>query len=283
MSGDGVNAAGGRGSGVGSAPWPRRRPRRRRSRAGRSRPRRAAPVDDASSEQAHHGPDLHGSERIASRRGIAPRAPQSPAPAEVRSPRFSCKRRPSSHAPDPLSHPAAPHAAQAVVGARGRGRDCGRLRGARPAPAAIARRGASGGGRRGRRGGAAFKSGGRVATRRRTSPSTRTASCSASSLVVGWYLTLPLAERDGLPKETMANCYVVTALAALAGSRILYVVTNLDEFKSVGRSSSPSATAGSSPTAGSSAGSLGSWAFLAPKRIRLLPGPTTRCRASPRV
>src|SRR5258708_16408151 len=32
------------------------------------------------------------------------------------------------------------------------------------------------------------------------------------SLVVGWYLTLPLAEKDGLPKETMANCYVVTAL-----------------------------------------------------------------------
>ena len=39
------------------------------------------------------------------------------------------------------------------------------------------------------------------------------------SLVVGWYLTLGLADRDGLPKETMANCYVATALAAVAGSR----------------------------------------------------------------
>src|SRR5262249_30183303 len=28
------------------------------------------------------------------------------------------------------------------------------------------------------------------------------------SLVVGWYLTLGLAERDKLPKETLANCYV---------------------------------------------------------------------------
>src|ERR1700733_8269174 len=46
------------------------------------------------------------------------------------------------------------------------------------------------------------------------------------SLVVGWYLTLTLAERDGLPKETMANCYVITAIAAIAGSRILYVITN---------------------------------------------------------
>src|ERR1700722_9410186 len=50
------------------------------------------------------------------------------------------------------------------------------------------------------------------------------------SLVVGWYLTLPLAERDGLPKETMANCYVVTALAALAGSRILFAITNPEQF-----------------------------------------------------
>ena len=52
------------------------------------------------------------------------------------------------------------------------------------------------------------------------------------SLVVGWYLTLGLAERDGLPKETMANNYVVTAIAAIAGSRILYVLTNLNEFES---------------------------------------------------
>ena len=38
------------------------------------------------------------------------------------------------------------------------------------------------------------------------------------SLVVGWYLTLTLAERDGLPKEVMANCYVVTAIAAIAAA-----------------------------------------------------------------
>ena len=54
------------------------------------------------------------------------------------------------------------------------------------------------------------------------------------SLVVGWYLTLGLCERDGMPKETMANTYVVTAIAAVAGSRILYILTNLEEFDSVG-------------------------------------------------
>jgi phosphatidylglycerol---prolipoprotein diacylglyceryl transferase len=52
------------------------------------------------------------------------------------------------------------------------------------------------------------------------------------SLVVGWYLTLGLAQKDGLPKETMANCYVFTALSAVIMSRVLYYVTNPDEFKS---------------------------------------------------
>jgi phosphatidylglycerol:prolipoprotein diacylglycerol transferase len=52
------------------------------------------------------------------------------------------------------------------------------------------------------------------------------------SLVVGWYLTLGLAERDKLPKETLANCYVFTALSAVVMSRILYYVTNPSEFKS---------------------------------------------------
>lgn len=48
------------------------------------------------------------------------------------------------------------------------------------------------------------------------------------SLVVGWYLTLALAERDGLPHDQMADCYVDTALFALIGSRVLFVITNWD-------------------------------------------------------
>jgi phosphatidylglycerol:prolipoprotein diacylglycerol transferase len=89
------------------------------------------------------------------------------------------------------------------------------------------------------------------------------------SLVVGWYLTLPLADRDGLPKETMANCYVVTALAALAGARLLYVATNTDEFKSV-FDLFALRNGGLVAYGGFLGGLLGSWAYLAPKRIRLL-------------
>jgi phosphatidylglycerol:prolipoprotein diacylglycerol transferase len=49
----------------------------------------------------------------------------------------------------------------------------------------------------------------------------------ALSLIVGWYLTLSLCERDGMERQTMGRCYMWTAVAALAGARLLYVLTNL--------------------------------------------------------
>lgn len=52
----------------------------------------------------------------------------------------------------------------------------------------------------------------------------------SASLVAGWYLTLTLAERDRLPRIATANCFFWTALAAIVGARLLYVLTNLDEF-----------------------------------------------------
>jgi phosphatidylglycerol:prolipoprotein diacylglycerol transferase len=50
------------------------------------------------------------------------------------------------------------------------------------------------------------------------------------SLVIGWYVTLHYGRKDGLPRDKMAACYFWTALAAIAGSRILYILTNPDEF-----------------------------------------------------
>lgn len=52
------------------------------------------------------------------------------------------------------------------------------------------------------------------------------------SLVVGWYLTLKLCERDGMDRETMGRCYVWTAVSAVIGARLLYVFTNLERFDS---------------------------------------------------
>jgi phosphatidylglycerol---prolipoprotein diacylglyceryl transferase len=90
------------------------------------------------------------------------------------------------------------------------------------------------------------------------------------SLVVGWYLTLGLAEREGLPKETMANCYVATALAAVAGSRVLYILTNLDEFDSLS-AMFDIRRGGLVAYGGFLGGFLGSFLFLRSHRIPLLP------------
>jgi phosphatidylglycerol:prolipoprotein diacylglycerol transferase len=89
------------------------------------------------------------------------------------------------------------------------------------------------------------------------------------SLIVGWYIALPLAEKDGLPRETMANCYVVTALCAIVGARLLYVANNTDEFHSPGDLFALR-NGGLVAYGGFIGGLLGSWAFLAPRKIRLL-------------
>jgi phosphatidylglycerol---prolipoprotein diacylglyceryl transferase len=90
------------------------------------------------------------------------------------------------------------------------------------------------------------------------------------SLVVGWYLTLGLAERDGLPKETMANNYVVTAIAAVVGSRVLYILTNLNEFDSLA-SMFAMRRGGLVAYGGFLGGLAGSYFFLRAHKIPLLP------------
>jgi phosphatidylglycerol:prolipoprotein diacylglycerol transferase len=90
------------------------------------------------------------------------------------------------------------------------------------------------------------------------------------SLVVGWYITLPLAAKDGLDKETMANCYVITALAALVGSRLLYIVTNPGQFDTLSDWFALR-RGGLVAYGGFLGGFLGSWAYLRAKGVRLLP------------
>jgi phosphatidylglycerol:prolipoprotein diacylglycerol transferase len=90
------------------------------------------------------------------------------------------------------------------------------------------------------------------------------------SIVVGWYLTLGLAEKDGLPRDKMANCYFITALAALIGARLLYVATNPSEFQSFGDLFALR-RGGLVAYGGFLGGFLGSWAYLKRAKIRLLP------------
>ncbi len=90
------------------------------------------------------------------------------------------------------------------------------------------------------------------------------------SLIVGWYLTLRLATLDGLPKETMANCYVITAVVAVVGSRVLFIATNPDDFKEVSDVFALR-RGGLVAYGGFLGGYVGSWLYLTRNRVRLMP------------
>jgi phosphatidylglycerol:prolipoprotein diacylglycerol transferase len=91
-----------------------------------------------------------------------------------------------------------------------------------------------------------------------------------ASLVVGWFLTLWLGARDGLSREILANCYFVTALAALAGSRLLYVLTNLHEFRDL-LDVLAVRRGGLVAYGGFLGGFFGSWWYLRRRAVALLP------------
>ena len=88
------------------------------------------------------------------------------------------------------------------------------------------------------------------------------------SLIVGWYLTLGRAQADGFPREMLANAYVITALTALAGARLLFVVTNPDAFESA--SVFELRSGGMVAYGGFLGGFLGSVVYLRWKRFPLL-------------
>jgi phosphatidylglycerol:prolipoprotein diacylglycerol transferase len=68
----------------------------------------------------------------------------------------------------------------------------------------------------------------------------------------------------------MANCYVITAIAAIIGSRVLYVATNLDEFKTFADVFALR-RGGLVAYGGFIGGYLGSWVYLQQHKIRLMP------------
>ncbi|HVY49210.1 MAG TPA: prolipoprotein diacylglyceryl transferase family protein [Minicystis sp.] len=82
-----------------------------------------------------------------------------------------------------------------------------------------------------------------------------------ASLVCGWFLTLGLAERDGLPRDQMGDCYVDTAIMAVIGSRVLYILTNLNEFPTL-ESMFAMRNGGLVAYGGFLGGWLGSWLYL---------------------
>ena len=94
----------------------------------------------------------------------------------------------------------------------------------------------------------------------------------ALSLIVGWNIVMVLGPRDGLPVERLKACFVVTAITALLGSRVLYVMTNLGQFHGAGVAAMLNPrTGGIVAYGGFLGGFLGSWLYLRRAGLRLLP------------
>ncbi|MDD5306658.1 MAG: prolipoprotein diacylglyceryl transferase [Deltaproteobacteria bacterium] len=92
------------------------------------------------------------------------------------------------------------------------------------------------------------------------------------SLVVGWYIVMWLGKKDGLPVEKMGSCFMWTAIAAMIGARVLYVVANLKEFEGADLIDIVNVRRGGLVAYGGFLGGfVGSWIYLWRQRIRLLP------------
>lgn len=91
-----------------------------------------------------------------------------------------------------------------------------------------------------------------------------------ASMIAAWYVVMYLGEKkEGFAREMMANCFIVTAVVAIAMSRVLYILTNLDQF------SSPAQwfalrSGGLVAYGGFLGGLLGSWIYLRVKKASLL-------------
>lgn len=53
-----------------------------------------------------------------------------------------------------------------------------------------------------------------------------------TSMIVAWYVVMWLGEREGFEREVLANTFIVTAVSAIVGARLLYIITNPNEFDS---------------------------------------------------
>src|SRR5262245_4915876 len=52
------------------------------------------------------------------------------------------------------------------------------------------------------------------------------------ALMIGWFLAMRLAQQDGIDAEAAGAIYVWTAVWAVVGARVLYVIVNFKTFSS---------------------------------------------------
>jgi phosphatidylglycerol:prolipoprotein diacylglycerol transferase len=91
------------------------------------------------------------------------------------------------------------------------------------------------------------------------------------SFIVGWVLIMHLGGIDGMAEERLAGCFIFTAVFAIAGARMLYILTNIEEFQRGGWMMVVNLREGGLVAYGGFLGGLlGSWIYLSYYHIKLL-------------
>ncbi|MEZ4288722.1 MAG: prolipoprotein diacylglyceryl transferase [Polyangiales bacterium] len=92
-----------------------------------------------------------------------------------------------------------------------------------------------------------------------------------TSLLFGWYFIMWAGKKtENFNRELLANTFTVAAISAIVGSRILYVLTNLDEYQTIGQMFQIR-SGGLVAYGGFIGGFLGSWVYLRMKKVPLAP------------
>ena len=92
-----------------------------------------------------------------------------------------------------------------------------------------------------------------------------------TSLLVGWYFIMYAGvKKENFNRELLANTFTVTAIAAIVGSRILYILTNLNEYQTIGQWFQLR-RGGLVAYGGFLGGFLGAWVYLRMKKVPLMP------------
>ncbi len=91
------------------------------------------------------------------------------------------------------------------------------------------------------------------------------------SFIVGWYLVMALGRRDGLAEDKLGVCFIWTGIAAVLGARLLFIITNYQQFAETGLWELVAMRRGGLVAYGGFLGGfLGSWLYLRRQQIRIL-------------
>lgn len=89
------------------------------------------------------------------------------------------------------------------------------------------------------------------------------------SMLVGWYIALWLAKKDGIPLDKVQGCFLWTAVSAMVGARLLFIITNPDHFDNIIDMLNVR-RGGLVAYGGFLGGFFGSWIYMRRAKIRLV-------------